>query len=70
MRIANPHLLSKKSRFISYPTKKSKATKKGMPSETELSKVLTPEPEMQSLIIAEPNVKPKKPEKTKGDSIF
>ncbi len=44
MRIANPHLLTKKSRFISYPTKrKEKSSRMKAPflnSENELSKVL------------------------------
>ena len=43
MRIANPHLLTKKSRFISYPTKKSKdktSKLKYLNSDNELSKAL------------------------------
>lgn len=41
MRIANPHLLQKKSRF-GYQNKKSKFYKsKNLPSENEISKVLT-----------------------------
>lgn len=44
MRIANPHLLTKKSRFISYPTKKkeksSKLKSQYLNSDNEISKAL------------------------------
>ena len=46
MRIANPHLLTKKSRFISYPTKKAKDKTSKLKhnqylnSDNELSKAL------------------------------
>ena len=44
MRIANPHLLTKKSRFISYPTKKNKdkLKTKFLTSDNEIGKALIP----------------------------
>jgi len=60
MRIANPHLIPKKSRF-SYPTRKSKAKTKTL--DIEISRTLSPEPELQSLMVAEiQHFKPKKSE--------
>lgn len=41
MRIANPHLLTKKSRFINYPTKKTKAQKYLLPLPLDASSVDT-----------------------------
>jgi hypothetical protein len=60
MRIANPHLIPKKSRF-SYPTRKSKSKAKMI--DVEISRTLSPEPELQSLMVAESqHFKPKKSE--------
>lgn len=58
MRIANPHLIPKKSRF-GYQTKKSKLLKnKNLLSEAEVSKAI--EPEMQSLMTSDAQSKVKK----------
>jgi hypothetical protein len=62
MRIANPHLIPKKHKF-GYPTKKSKIHKsKNLASENEISKIMSHEAELQSLIVTDSSqsVKPKK----------
>ncbi|CAF0705407.1 unnamed protein product [Brachionus calyciflorus] len=61
MRIANPHLLPKKSRFGAYQNKKSKLYKnKNAPSENEISKVISHnDAESQSFLNSE-NTKNKK----------
>ena len=72
MRIANPHLLTKKSRFISYPTKKTKLTKSknALTSEGDLSKVVAPEPELQTLIETQKGKKNEKLKPIEEDSFL
>nr|QVK45731.1 G protein-coupled receptor [Proales similis] len=53
MRIANPHLIPKKSRF-GYPARKSKVKSKNTAiSDSEMSRVISPESEFHSLIVSE-----------------
>ena len=54
MRIANPHLITKKSKF-GYPTKKFKARKTNVESPSKLENDARPDQESSTLLITHPD---------------